>query len=64
MKFSILFWIINHTLLLQLLSFFEIPDGFFHLVELAPGVFLFVAINVAGYCGLLVSLSYIFFLIF
>ena len=38
-----------------LISFLEIPAGDIHLLQLAPGEFLFVAIKVAGYSGLIVS---------
>ena len=44
-----------------LISFLEIPAGDIHLLQLAPGEFLFVAIKVAGYCGLIVSMPYIFY---
>ena len=39
-----------------LISFLEIPAGDIHLLQLAPGEFLFVAIKVAGYSGLIVSI--------
>ena len=35
-----------------LISFLEIPAGDIHLLQLAPGEFLFVAIKVAGYSGI------------
>ena len=44
-----------------LISFLEIPAGDIHLLQLAPGEFLFVAIKVAGYSGLIVSMPYIFY---
>ena len=44
-----------------LISFLEIPAGDIHLLQLAPGEFLFVAIKVAGYSGFIVSLTYIFY---
>jgi len=44
-----------------LISFLEIPAGDIHLLQLAPGEFLFVAIKVAGYSGLIVSIPYIFY---
>ena len=44
-----------------LISFLEIPAGDIHLLQLAPGEFLFVSIKVAGYSGLIVSIPYIFY---
>ena len=44
-----------------LISFLEIPAGDIHLLQLSPGEFLFVAIKVAGYSGLIVSMPYIFY---
>ena len=44
-----------------LISFLEIPAGDIHLLQLAPGEFLFVAVKVAGYSGLIVSIPYIFY---
>ena len=44
-----------------LISFLEIPAGDIHLLQLAPGEFLFVAIKVAGYSGLIVSFPYIIY---
>ena len=44
-----------------LITFLEIPATDINLLQLAPGEFLFVAIKVAGYSGLIVSLPYIFY---
>ena len=44
-----------------LISFLEIPAKNIKLLQLAPGEFLFVAIKVAGYSGLIISLPYIFY---
>tara|TARA_B100000965_G_scaffold155296_1_gene129296 strand:+ start:1829 stop:2590 length:762 start_codon:yes stop_codon:yes gene_type:complete len=42
-----------------LISFLEIPAEEIRLLQLSPGEFLFVAIKVAGYCGIIISLPYI-----
>ena len=42
-----------------LISFLEIPAKEIKLLQLSPGEFLFVAIKVAGYCGIIISLPYI-----
>ena len=44
-----------------IISFLEMPANNIRLLQLSPGEFLFVAIKVAGYCGLIVSLPYIFY---
>ena len=44
-----------------LISFLEIPARNIHLLQIAPGEFLFVAVKVAGYSGLIVSIPYIFY---
>tara|TARA_Y100001978_G_scaffold177813_1_gene171520 strand:+ start:405 stop:1163 length:759 start_codon:yes stop_codon:yes gene_type:complete len=44
-----------------LISFIEIPAKDIRLLQLAPGEFLFVAIKVAGYSGIIVSLPYIIY---
>ena len=59
---SILISIIFSFLIIKpLIAFLEIPAGDIHLLQLAPGEFLFVAIKVAGYSGLIVSMPYIFY---
>jgi len=42
-----------------LISFIEIPARDIRLLQLSPGEFLFVAIKVAGYSGIIISLPYI-----
>ena len=42
-----------------LISFIEIPAKDITLLQLSPGEFLFVAIKVAGYSGIIISLPYI-----
>tara|TARA_Y100001978_G_scaffold23789_1_gene20002 strand:+ start:372 stop:1130 length:759 start_codon:yes stop_codon:yes gene_type:complete len=42
-----------------LISFIEIPAKDIRLLQLSPGEFLFVAIKVAGYSGIIISLPYI-----
>ena len=60
--YSILISIFCSFLIIKpLISFLEIPAGDIHLLQLAPGEFLFVAIKVAGYSGLIVSMPYIFY---
>ncbi len=50
--FSILISIIFSFLVIKpLISFLEIPARDIHLLQLAPGEFLFVAIKVAGIAG-------------
>ena len=44
-----------------LIQFLEIPAKDIRLLQLAPGEFLFVALKVAGYSGLIVALPYIFY---
>ena len=44
-----------------LISFLEIPARNIHLLQIAPGEFLLVAVKVAGYSGLIVSIPYIFY---
>ena len=44
-----------------LINFLEIPAGKIHLLQLAPGEFLLVAIKVAGYSGLIVSFPYVIY---
>ena len=44
-----------------LISFIEIPAKDIRLLQLSPGEFLFVAIKVAGYSGLIVALPYILY---
>ncbi len=44
-----------------LIKFLEIPAKNIRLLQLSPGEFLFVAIKVAGYTGLIVALPYIFY---
>ena len=60
--YSILISIFFSFLIIKpLISFLEIPASDIHLLQLAPGEFLFVAIKVAGYCGIIVSIPYIFY---
>ena len=42
-----------------LIAFIEIPAKDIRLLQLSPGEFLFVAIKVAGYSGIIISLPYI-----
>ena len=42
-----------------LIQFLEIPANNIRLLQLSPGEFLFVAIKVAGYSGITISLPYI-----
>tara|TARA_Y100001970_G_scaffold93587_1_gene117948 strand:- start:11132 stop:11893 length:762 start_codon:yes stop_codon:yes gene_type:complete len=42
-----------------LISFLEIPANDIRLLQLSPGEFLFVAVKVAGYSGIIISLPYI-----
>ena len=44
-----------------LISFLEIPAEEIRLLQLSPGEFLFVAIKVAGYCGIIISLPYVIY---
>ena len=44
-----------------LIQFLEIPAKNIRLLQLSPGEFLFVAIKVAGYSGLIVALPYILY---
>ncbi len=44
-----------------IIQFLEIPAKNIRLLQLSPGEFLFVAIKVAGYSGLIVALPYIFY---
>jgi len=60
--YSILISIFFSFLIIKpLISFLEIQAGDIHLLQLAPGEFLFVSIKVAGYSGLIVSMPYIFY---
>ena len=60
--YSILICIfISFLIIKPLISFLEIPARDIHLLQLAPGEFLFVAIKVAGYTGLIISIPYIFY---
>ena len=60
--YSILISIFFSFLIIKpLISFLEIPANDIHLLQLAPGEFLFVAIKVAGYSGLIVSIPYIIY---
>ena len=60
--YSILISIFFSFLIIKpLISFLEIPASDIHLLQLAPGEFLFVAIKVAGYSGIIVSIPYIFY---
>ena len=52
---------ISFLFIKPLISFLEIPAKNIRLLQLAPGEFLFVAIKVAGYSGLIISLPYIFY---
>ena len=63
--YSILISIFFSFLIIKpLISFLEIPASDIHLLQLAPGEFLFVAIKVAGYSGIIVSIPYIFCLLY
>ena len=58
--YSILICIFLSFLVIKpLIYFLEIPAREIHLLQLAPGEFLFVAIKVAGYSGITISLPYI-----
>ncbi len=60
--FAVLICIFFSFLIIKpLIRFLEIPAKEIRLLQLAPGEFLFVAIKVAGYSGLIVSLPYIFY---
>ena len=60
--YSILISIFFSFLIIKpLISFLEIPASDINLLQLAPGEFLFVAIKVAGYSGIIVSIPYIFY---
>ena len=52
---------ISFLVIKPLISFLEIPARNIHLLQIAPGEFLFVAVKVAGYSGLIVSIPYIFY---
>ena len=52
---------ISFAFIKPLISFLELPAKDIRLLQLSPGEFLFVAIKVAGYSGLIVSLPYIFY---
>ena len=55
--YSILISIFFSLLIIKpLISFLEIPASDIQLLQLAPGEFLFVAIKVAGYSGIIVSI--------
>jgi len=53
--------LISFAIIKPLIKFLEIPADHIRLLQLAPGEFLFVAIKVAGYTGLIISLPYIFY---
>ena len=58
--FATLICIIFSFLVIKpLIQFLEVPAKNIHLLQLSPGEFLFVAIKVAGYCGLIIALPYI-----
>tara|TARA_B100000212_G_scaffold338002_1_gene313814 strand:+ start:332 stop:1093 length:762 start_codon:yes stop_codon:yes gene_type:complete len=60
--YSILICIFVSLLVIKpLIKFLEIPAKNIRLAQLAPGEFLFVAIKVAGYSGLIVALPYILY---
>tara|TARA_B100000900_G_scaffold407382_1_gene420004 strand:+ start:4832 stop:5599 length:768 start_codon:yes stop_codon:yes gene_type:complete len=60
--YSVLISIFISLLIIKpLIRFLEIPAKDIRLLQLAPGEFLFVAIKVAGYSGLIISLPYIFY---
>ena len=60
--YSILVSIFFSFLIIKpLITFLEIPASDINLLQLAPGEFLFVAIKVAGYSGLIISIPYIFY---
>ena len=52
---------ISFLLIKPIINFLEIPASKIRLLQLSPGEFLFVAIKIAGYTGLIVSLPYIFY---
>tara|TARA_Y100001968_G_C19277741_1_gene677641 strand:- start:98 stop:859 length:762 start_codon:yes stop_codon:yes gene_type:complete len=53
--------VVSFMVIKPLIKFLEIPAKDIRLLQLAPGEFLFVAIKVAGYSGLIVSLPYILY---
>ena len=58
--YSVLISIFISLLVIKpLIKFLEIPSKNIRLLQLAPGEFLFVAIKVAGYSGIIISLPYI-----
>ena len=60
--FATLICIIFSFLVIKpLIQFLEVPAKNIHLLQLSPGEFLFVAIKVAGYCGLIIALPYIMY---
>ena len=60
--YSVLICIFLSFLVIKpLIQFLEIPAKNIRLLQLSPGEFLFVAIKVAGYSGLIISLPYIFY---
>ena len=60
--YSILISIFVSFLLIKpIINFLEIPAHSIRLLQLSPGEFLFVAIKIAGYTGLIISLPYIFY---
>ena len=60
--YSILICIFFSFIIIKpLISFLEIPAEEIRLLQLSPGEFLFVAIKVAGYCGIIISLPYIIY---
>ncbi len=60
--YSILICIFISLIVIKpLIRFLEIPAKDIRLLQLAPGEFLLVAIKVAGYSGLIISLPYIFY---
>ena len=60
--YSILISIFVSFLVIKpIINFLEIPAKNIRLLQLSPGEFLFVAIKIAGYTGLIVSLPYIFY---
>tara|TARA_Y100001978_G_scaffold197752_2_gene209104 strand:- start:11035 stop:11799 length:765 start_codon:yes stop_codon:yes gene_type:complete len=52
---------ISFLVIKPLIKFLEIPAKNIRLLQLAPGEFLFVAIKVAGYSGLIVALPFVFY---
>ena len=60
--FATLICIVSSFLVIKpLIQFLEIPAKNIRLLQLSPGEFLFVAIKVAGYSGLIVALPYILY---